>query len=316
MSKIWLIGAGTMAQSYIKVLNSLGKDFEVITRSEETAQKCKESTTCGVVSGGLETFLTSKPELPSHAIVAVNVEFLYEITMQLLNYGVKNILLEKPGALYKHQLLELNKNTKIKKANVLIAYNRRFFASTLKAQEIISQDGGVTSFNFEFTEWAHRINPDGRNPEVLEKWFLANSTHVVDLAFYLGGKPKQICSFIEGSLPWHPSGSNFSGAGISDKGALFNYQANWESAGRWSVEILTKKNKLIFRPMEQLQIQKKGTIHQELVEIDYSLDEDYKHGVFLQTKKFLENNFDDMCLIEEQYAMIDVYNTIANYGEN
>lgn len=315
MSKIWIIGAGTMALSYIKVLNSLEKNFEVITRSKETAKKCRESAICDVISGGLETFLNTKPELPSHVIVAVNVEFLHEITMQLLDYGVKNILLEKPGALYKNQLEELNKNSKIKKANILIAYNRRFFASTLKAQEIISKDGGVTSFNFEFTEWAHRINPEDRNREVLEKWFLANSTHVVDLAFYLGGKPKQICSFIEGNLSWHSSGSNFAGAGITDKSALFNYQANWESAGRWSVEILTKENKLIFRPMEKLQIQKKGTISQEFVEIDYRLDDEYKHGIYLQTKNFLENNFDGMCFIEEQYEMMDIYNKIANYGD-
>lgn len=315
MSKVWLIGAGTMAQSYIKVLNSLGQNFEVITRSKETARKCKESSDCEVISGGLEAFLDSNPDLPTHAIVAVSVEYLYEMAMQLLDYGVKNILLEKPGALYKHQLEELNKNSKIKKANILIAYNRRFFASTLKAQEIISQDGGVTSFNFEFTEWAHRINPEGRNSEVLEKWFLGNSTHVVDLAFYLGGKPKEICSFSSGSLSWHSSASNFSGAGISENGVLFSYQANWESAGRWSVEILTRENKLIFRPMEKLQIQKKGTINQEFVEIDYSLDDKYKHGIYLQTKNFLENNFDGMCLIEEQYEMIDVYNKIANYGD-
>ena len=29
-------------------------------------------------------------------------------------------------------------------------------------------------------------------PGIKENWFLGNSTHVVDLAFYLGGKPKQI----------------------------------------------------------------------------------------------------------------------------
>lgn len=252
MSKVWIIGAGTMAQSYIKVLNSLGKDFEVITRSEETAQKCKESTTCDVISGGLETFLDINPELPTH--VVVNVEFLYEISIKLLEYGVTNILLEKPGALYKHQLEELNKNAKIKKANVLIAYNRRFFASTLKAQEIIFQDGGVTSFNFEFTEWAHRINPEGRNREVLEKWFLANSTHVVDLAFYLGGKPKDICCYIDGSLPWHSRGSNFSGAGISDNDALFNYQANWESA---VLKYLLKKINLFLDQWKNFRYKKK-----------------------------------------------------------
>lgn len=314
---IWLIGAGGMAQDYIKVLQGLEKDFVVIGRGEETAKKCNVTTGCEVEVGGLEEYLLKNPEICSHAIVAVGVEKLFETTKQLLEYGVTNILVEKPGALYNWQFEELNKLVKEKNANVIIAYNRRFYASVLKAQEIIKQDGGVSSFNFEFTEWAHVIAPLVKGEGVKEKWFLGNSTHVVDLAFYLGGNPKEICSFSNGSLSWHPTTSNFCGAGISENGALFNYQANWESAGRWSVEILTKEHRLIFRPMEKLQIQKRGTIPQLFDEsINYTVDDQYKPGLFLQTKNFLDNNFEGMCSMQEQYEMINVYNKIANYKDN
>ncbi|MGJ0290676.1 Gfo/Idh/MocA family oxidoreductase [Aliarcobacter cryaerophilus] len=313
-NKIWLIGAGIMAQDYIKVLQGLNKDFVVIGRSENSAKKCEETTGCKVQIGGLEEYLLKKPEICSHAIIAVGVERLYETTKQLLEYGVKNILVEKPGALYDWQFEELNNLANEKASNVIIAYNRRFYASVLKAQEIIENDGGVSSFNFEFTEWAHVIEPLVKAEGVKEKWFLGNSTHVVDLAFYLGGKPKEISSFTSGSLSWHPSASNFSGAGISDKNALFNYQANWESAGRWSVEILTKEHRLILRPMEKLQIQKRGSIAQIFDEtIDYRTDEQYKPGLYLQTQNFLNNNFDGMCLLSEQYQMKSIYNKIANY---
>jgi len=312
--KIWLIGAGGMAQDYIKVLQGLNKDFVVIGRGEETAKKCQESTGCTVEVGGLDNYISNSTNICSNAIVAVGVEKLFETTKQLLEYGVKNILVEKPGALYTWQFEELDSLIKEKNANVIIAYNRRFYASVLKAQEIIKNDGGVTSFNFEFTEWAHVIEPLVKAEGVKEKWFLGNSTHVVDLAFYLGGKPKEINSFTSGNLSWHPSASIFSGAGISDKKALFNYQANWESAGRWSVEILTKENRLIFRPMEKLQIQKRGKIAQEFNEdINYILDEEYKPGLYIQTEKFLENDLENMCSFEEQFKMIEIYNKIANY---
>ncbi len=313
-NKIWLIGAGIMAQDYIKVLKGLEKEFVVIGRGENTAKKCEENTGCKVKIGGLEEYLLKKPEICSHAIIAVGVERLYETTKQLLEYGVKSILVEKPGGLYTWQFKELNNLANEKASNVIVAYNRRFYASVLKAQDIIKQDGGVNSFNFEFTEWAHVIEPLVKAEGVKEKWFLGNSTHVVDLAFYLGGKPKEINSFTSGSLSWHPSASNFAGSGISDKNALFNYQANWESAGRWSVEILTKKNKLIFRPMEKLQIQKRGTITKEFDEsIDYTLDEKYKPGLYIQARNFLESKLENMCTIEEQFKMIDIYNKIANY---
>ncbi len=313
-NKIWLIGAGIMAQDYIKVLQGLEEEFIVIGRGVETAKKCKENTGCEVKVGGLEKFLSSNPKVCSNAIVAVGVEKLYETTKELLEYGVKNIIVEKPGSLYTWQFEKLNTLVKEKNTNVIIAYNRRFFASVLKAQEIIEDDGGVVSFNFEFTEWSHIIEPLIKGEGVKEKWFLANSTHVVDMAFYMGGKPKKIECFTTGTLSWHPSASNFSGSGISENNALFNYQANWESAGRWGVEVFTKNNRLIFRPMEKLQIQKKGTIPQVFDNtIDYTLDEIYKPGLYLQTKKFLEGDFDCMCTINEQYNMVGDYNKIANY---
>lgn len=312
MSNIWLIGAGKMAQDYAKVLQGLNKDFLVVGRGAKSAEEFKKNYEVDVVLGGLENFINSNATIPTHAIVAVGVEKLYETTLFLLKIGVKNILIEKPGAIYKKEFETL---ASYKDQNVFIAYNRRFYASSLKAKELIEIDGGVTSFNFEFTEWSHKISVYDKEEIVNQHWFLANSTHVVDLAFFLGGKPKELCSFASGGLEWHKSGSNFSGAGISNKNALFNYQANWESAGRWSVEILTNENKYIFRPMEKLQVQKRGAIHREFVEVHYSFDEEYKPGLYLQTKKFLENSFDEMCSIDEQYDMIDIYNKIANYGE-
>ena len=316
MKSVWLIGAGLMAQDYIKVLEALKTDFTVIGRGEETAQKCEEAMGCKVVVGGLEQFLATQPELCSHAIVSVGVEKLYETTKELLDHGVENILVEKPAGLHQREFDDLVQIAQEKEAHVFVAYNRRFYASVLKAQGIIEEDGGVTSFNFEFTEWGHVIAPIEKGEGVKEKWFLSNSTHVVDLAFFLGGQPKELCNFTNGSLDWHPSSSVFAGAGISDKNALFSYQANWESAGRWSVEILTKEHRLILRPMEKLQIQKRGSIAQEFDEtIDYSLDDDFKPGLYLQTKNFVHNDFKNMCTITEQKRILNFYNKIAAYNE-
>jgi predicted dehydrogenase len=313
---IWLIGATQMSEDYSKILKDMNTEFLVIGRGKENALRYKENTGIDVIDGGLNKFLESNPKSCTHAIVSVGVESLYGTVKALINYGIKNILVEKPGSMKFNEFEDINKLIKQKKTNVIVAYNRRFFASVLKAQDIITKDGGVISFNFEFTEWSHVIEKLKTNSTVKEKWFLANSTHVVDLAFYLGGKPKELNAYTSGNLLWHPSASNFCGSGVSDKNALFNYQANWESAGRWSVEILTKENRLIFRPMEKLHTQKRGTIPQLLDEsIDYSLDEKYKPGLYLQTKKFLDNDFENMCLFEEQFKMIKIYNKIANYGE-
>jgi len=314
IKKVLIVGASKMAQDYIKVLKDLKVEFTVIGRGAVNAKECEKITNHKVIIGGLKNYLNNNQSNFSHAIIAVGIENLYETSKLLLNENIDNILIEKPGALFNNEFDELVNLSNKNKSNVYIAYNRRFLASVIKAKEIINEDCGVNSFNFEFTEWAHEIGPLKKAEKIKEKWFLSNSTHVVDLAFNIGGLPKEIVSFTSGSLSWHPSGSVFCGAGISENGALFNYAANWESAGRWGIEILTKNHKLILRPMEKLQIQKRGSIVESFVkDIDYSLDDKYKPGLFLQTNNFINCDFSNMCSIQDQKRVINMYNKMANY---
>jgi predicted dehydrogenase len=142
--------------------------------------------------------------MPDAAIVAVGIESLAEATIQLLNYGVNYILLEKPGIGFASEIGPMVALANQKQATVVLAYNRRFYSSVLKAGEIILEDGGVTSFNFEFTEWSHVIRTLEKHPAEHHNWFLGNSTHIIDTAFFLGGKPKELSSYFKGSLDWHP----------------------------------------------------------------------------------------------------------------
>ena len=307
---IWIIGAGTIAQEYGKVLNSIGYDYTVIGRGEQSALKYKELTGKEVITGGLEAFLATNPVVADKAIVATNLESLSQNTIQLVNYGVKDVLCEKPGFLYLEECEKVLKAAEANNANVYLAYNRRFFSSVLKAQEIIEEDGGVKSFNFEFTEWGHVIETLNKPKGDLDNWMYANSTHVIDLAFFLGGEPIQMSSFTAGEISWHKP-AVFAGAGISDKGALFSYQANWAAPGRWVVEILTSKHRLYFKPMEQLQIQNIGSVQVELVEIDDHLDKEYKPGFYLETRAFVNGNYALMCSIQQQVEHVNrIYNKI------
>lgn len=309
--RVLLIGAGPMAIDYYKVLKDLNCNITVVGRSHNSAKNFEDKTGTKIVTGGLETFLDkSSNDNFDVAIVAVGVEQLAPTSIQLLKAGFKNILVEKPAGLNHREIKELSKAAKEHKAAVLIAYNRRFYASVLKALEIIENDGGVTSFHFEFTEWAHVIETLDKAPGVKGNWLLANSTHVIDMAFYMGGFPAQINSYVAGELSWHDN-SVFAGAGKTKNGALFSYQANWAAPGRWGVEILTKNSRLIFRPLEELQIQQKGSVAINKVEIDNALDKQYKPGLFVQIQKFLNNDFVGFKTIENHAAMLDIYQQIA-----
>lgn len=310
-----LVGTGVMAKEYIKVLDDINVETIVIGRGEKSSLDFSKITKSKVFSGGILKYINSQDNLPNYAIISVGVEDLYEVCKVIIENGIKNILVEKPGALNKNDLKTLIFLAKKHNSNVFIAYNRRFFSSVLKAKEMIIEDGGVVSYNFEFTEWSDEISNLNKPKIVKEKWFLSNSSHVVDLAFYLGGKPLKMESFSTGILDWH-SPSVFCGAGITEANALFNYSANWGSPGRWSIEILTSNFRLIFKPMEKLQIQfKNSVIISEFDEIDYSLDKIYKPGLYLQTNNFINDLFIGMCTLDEQLTLYDYYYKIANYNE-
>jgi predicted dehydrogenase len=308
-----IVGSGPMAKEYVKPLVDQNVEFLVIGRGVDSSVRFEEETGISVISGGIDNFLASNQQKVEGAIVAVGVEALFNTSMSLLSNGITNLLIEKPAGLNISEIDSVAHAAKEKKANVFVAYNRRFFSSVIKAKEIIENDGGVTSFNFELTEWSHVIAPLQKAPGVKEAWFLANTTHVADLAFFLGGKPVEMKTFVRQPIDWHPAGSNFSGAGISDAGALFSYSGNWQSPGRWSVEIMTRKSRLIFKPMESLLIQKIGSIKQEKIELDDRLDQEYKPGLYLQIQAFLQKKYTDLCSIEEQAEASRKYSDIAGY---
>lgn len=310
---IWLIGAGNMSVDYAKVLQAQGLDFLVIGRGEFSAKKFEAHTGRNVVSGGLAKFLATSPVLPQASIVSVGVDELADTTTILLNYGVKKILVEKPAGLNSAEISGLLALTQFLKADLFVAYNRRFLSSVLEAEKIIKADGGVVSFNFEITERGGIIENLEKPASIKANWFFANTTHIVDLAFFLGGEPKELAAFTAGGNHWHPRATVFSGSGVSELGALFSYHGNWSLPGNWSLEILTASLVLIFRPLEKLRVRGIGTDNEVERDINNELDIKFKPGLYLQVKSFIEDDYGRLCSIDEQSRASDWYSKMANY---
>ena len=74
---------------------------------------------------------------------------------------------------------------------------------------------------------------------------------------------ESFCTYKNGQLDWHPSGARFCGAGISQKGIIFTYHADWSSSGRWGLDINTSYSRYILRPLEKLQRIKLGNLKSE-----------------------------------------------------
>lgn len=314
MKHILLIGTGNIARDYAKVLSNLDVSFDVVGRSQEGCQRFTQDTGIQAKSGGIHA-AGIRPGEYDAAILAIDASQLVGVACDLMALEVREILVEKPGAISKAEFAKLVHCANDTQTKVYIAYNRRFYASLMKAGEIIEQDGGLRSMYFEFTEWPHTVTKSGLPEETLRNWFLCNSTHIVDMAFYFGGMPKQMECYADGTQTWTEEHDRFVGAGVTEKNVFFHYGSNWNAPGRWKVELMTKNHRLIFAPVEKLQIQNNGSVKIEMDEtVDYTLDTEYKPGLYLETATFLgfyPEHLKKLKTAQEQLDMFPLYEQIA-----
>ncbi len=311
---IWIVGSGNMGIEYTRVLKAMGKNFFTIGRGELSAKKYEQETGIPAQIGGIESYLLKKPQLPSCAIVCVGMESLHKTTIALMRYGVKKILVEKPSGVDANEVNDLYFKSIKFDSKVFVAYNRRFYSSVLKAKELIKKDGGVLSFNFDFTEMTKKIEKMKKAKVIKENWLFGNSTHVIDLAFFLCGSPSSIECNTVSRLDWHPSASVFTGSGFTKNNIPFSYHSNWNSAGRWGLNIFTKSMKLIFQPLEKLQVQYKDSFESQFINVDDSIDENFKPGIYLMVNSFLTNEFLKLKTLKEQVDHLQFYSRIGNYN--
>ena len=78
--------------------------------------------------------------------------------------------------------------------------------------------------------------------------------------------------------------------------------------------MLTKKHRLILKPLEKLQIQKIGSIEINYLDIDDQIDQDFKPGLFRQVEAFIRNEIEEFCTVEDQKKLMELYYQISNYS--
>ncbi|PRS36429.1 myo-inositol 2-dehydrogenase [Bacillus sp. RJGP41] len=309
LKPILLVGAGNMGVEYAKVLKKIKQSFHVFTRSEKTALHFTELSGKQASFGDLEKMMSDKSSYDK-AIVAVSVEHLKDVALTLMKNGVKEILLEKPGAINVDELKELEVATQTFTSKVYIGYNRRFYESVQKLLSYVTKDKPIRSIHFDFTELSKQIEKSGSTHQLKNNWLLANSSHVIDLAFFIAGKPQVLQSLSTDHLAWHPEAAIFTGSGVTVDDALFSYHANWKSPGRWGIEVMTDQFKFILQPLERLYIMKHNSFEVEEVTLQNHLDTEFKPGLFNQVQAFMTNKRNLVDLSEQIQNVNRIYNLI------
>ena len=299
-SDVVIIGAGAMARAHHAALRAAGVKPDVLGRGEASAAAFEAETGVRPSTGRLADQLAARNGAPiRRAVIAAPVGALAETCRQLLDAGAERVLLEKPGGVDAGAVTALARATGSDR--VRIAYNRRFLTSVLAARAMIEADGGVTSFLVEFNENIPAVRSlDAHGEAVKRNWFFANSTHVVDLAFFLAGAPQslpedfELHPIVRDGDAGPPPGGRYAGAGVCG-GAAFAYHADWSSAGRWGLEICTRERRLIFKPLETVSQIRRGSFKMDPVSLEEEPD-GVKPGLAAMLKAFLETPDDGALL--------------------
>ncbi len=187
-------------------------------------------------------------------IIATPISLLIPAAQRLASLGFRRLLIEKPVSLWSREIEELADACEAQGVDAVCAYNRIAYPSFIEARARVAQEQGITSCTYAMTEM---IKPDWSNrftSDELARWGVANTLHVISLAHALIGMPQQWQGYRQGrAVAWHPTGSIFVGAGVSERGIPFSYHADWGSTGRWVVELHTAVSSYRFCPLETLQ---------------------------------------------------------------
>ena len=287
---VLIIGGGYMGKEYARTLQKLGIiDVTIITKSKKQSSDFSEKFDFTVLDGGFEKHLPTI-EKKDLVIISTPTELLIPATKLSIETGQTKILIEKPGSLFYKELISLNEI--IQQQKVRIAYNRLLYPNFHKLLQLAKDEGGITSCKFDFTEWTHKIPFDVYQENEYRFWGISNSLHVISMALELIGMPKEMKSYQFGKLDWHPSGCIFTGSGISDENIPFSYHANWESSGRWIIEVMTRKNSYQLLPLESILVCKKGTVEWKPVDFESSFP-DLKFGIAEQITTMLDDKLED-----------------------
>jgi predicted dehydrogenase len=301
---IILIGTGPMAKEYAIAFKKMNiHNVTVISKVEQETTDFSTSFDFKVLHGGYKKHL---PTLPKSDLVVIvtPIPQLLDAAQIAIDSGQTNILIEKPGSLYPDELLSFSK--KLTTQTVRIGYNRLLYPSFHKLKSIIKEER-ITSCHFDFTDWVHTIDFKKYTSDVYSRWGISNSLHLISMAMELIGMPKILTPHHFGSLDWHPSGSIFTGSGISEKNISFSYNADWESAGRWGIELKTTENAYRLIPLEGLFVCHKKSVNWEEIPLDIPYP-DVKPGIAEEIAAMLTDD-EDLGLITLEKA--SEYNKLA-----
>lgn len=305
--KISLVGCGKIAHFHMQVLRHLGVEIVSVCgreNSENAKLFAEQYAIPRVYSSWKELLLNDKPDA---FWVVSDWKEAHEMLVPFIKKGIP-CFFEKPVALTSKKIKEAISAKNKYKTKVLVGYNRRFYEFTDEAKNFIN---------------THKVLAAQINiPEVIEKYvqqkdfekiknlWIYNSSHVLDLLYYLIGdiKIRLLCKKNDEDIGLPVS---FNGMLYSSKHDFpIHMAANWGTPGNFEITFYAKGYALKISPLEimrlysgmQVNDPKPGCsvrIFNPILVKEVCVDAKYKPGFLRQAQNFIDTcvsgKYDNIC---------------------
>ncbi len=305
--KIVIIGAGNMANQYLKVL-SKNKKIELSGIFSRTFQKAEKLKKIFKIKNNLNS-ITNLYNQTNADIVIVTVpgDYMLKTTLKCMKFPWL-IFIEKPPGLNFQEYIQLLNHSKINNKKIYVGMNRRYFSSTINLNRKLTKINEPRSIHIYDQQDTLAAKKRGKSKKLLRNWMYANSIHLIDyISFLTRGVIRKKYFIYRGK-------NEINCYLIFSSGDTVNYICRWNKPGPWQVKVSTKKHYFEMSPLEILRI--KSAYNKKNLILDISDDDKkFKTGLKLQIdnlmKVFLnkKNNLVDltgmyktMKLVKEIYS--------------
>ena len=309
-TKIAIIGAGYMADEYLKVLSQL-KNIEIVgicNRTRKNSLKLKKKY-------GIEQDFNNIREMykvtkPDGVIIALSPDILIKKINQIFDHNCK-FLFEKPIGINLKESNLIKSIVNRKNIKAYIGLNRRYYSSTKYLIRKIKNSKNKNRI-VEVEDQEDQIkNKNIFSKRILDNYMYVNSIHLIDYFNILcRGKIKKIIKFNK----WKNKERNIYTCYLYfSSGDLGIYRAVWNIPAPWSVKVYLKNGMYTLKPIEKLLFRKVNSKIDEKIKINYTNDKKFKPGIKLQTIDFIKeinNKPSNIVKISESFKLMNMINKI------
>ncbi|WP_033068643.1 Gfo/Idh/MocA family protein [Thalassospira australica] len=280
MTKVAIIGAGSMAREHVRAFREIS-GVEVSGVHSRTRTKAEEfATEFGIRHVCDDIFELKEKSEADIVVVAVPELAANAIAKEAFSQDWA-VLLEKPAGYDLGDAEDILSAARGREKPVMVGFNRRFYSSLRTVLADVDERDESRFVHIQDQQNYEEARFHGHPEKVVEKFMYANSIHVIDMILCLcRGEVVEVKNI----MPWKGESTEVVLSHVMfDSGDAALYEGIWKGPGPWACSVSTSSRRWVMQPLEQATYQNANERVQNQMKPDIA-DVDFKAGFLRQAE--------------------------------